>query len=61
MSVVEYAFCKVCRIHHNAGRRHNFTKKHKDRLSVILLKFRKKESWMVETQTDRQIDRQTDR
>ncbi|XP_062521370.1 centrosomal AT-AC splicing factor-like [Corticium candelabrum] len=47
MSVVEYAFCKVCRIHHNAGRRHNFTKKHKDRLSVILLKFRKKESWMV--------------
>lgn len=40
--VVEFTFCKLCRVNHNAGRKHIFTKKHKGRLAAVLSKFRTK-------------------
>ena len=52
--VVEHAFCKLCRIHHDMKRRHLFTNKHKGRLARVLSKFKTKVR-----KVDKQVDRQT--
>ena len=38
----KWRYCSVCRRNHDEGRKHIFTKQHKNRLSVILSKFTKK-------------------
>ena len=37
-----WQYCSVCRRNHDEGRKHIFTKQHKNRLSVVLSKFTKK-------------------
>lgn len=37
-----WRYCSVCRRNHDEGRKHIFTKQHKNRLSVIMSKFTKK-------------------
>lgn len=38
----QFLFCPVCRLNHDQGRKHIYTRKHKTSLGKILLKFGKK-------------------
>ncbi|XP_021775880.1 TITAN-like protein [Chenopodium quinoa] len=38
----EYEFCKLCRINHNQGRRHNFFPRHTNSLSSLFTRFHQK-------------------
>lgn len=40
----QFLFCPVCRLNHDQGRKHIYTRKHKTLLGKILLKFGKKVS-----------------
>ena len=40
----EYLFCSLCRQNHDQGRKHIYTRKHKNNLDNILKKFLKKVS-----------------
>ncbi|KAL2934446.1 TITAN-like protein, partial [Bienertia sinuspersici] len=42
----EYEFCKLCRINHNQGRRHNFFPRHKNSLSSLFSRFNQKLSYV---------------
>ncbi|XP_065656052.1 centrosomal AT-AC splicing factor isoform X2 [Hydra vulgaris] len=40
--MTSYSYCNVCRINHTLGKKHNFTKKHKLALKILIEKFGKK-------------------
>ncbi|CAO2826979.1 unnamed protein product [Amaranthus hypochondriacus] len=42
METSEYELCKLCRINHNQGRRHNFFPRHRNSLSSFLSRFHQK-------------------
>ena len=39
---IQYTYCAVCRRNHDQGRKHIFTKHHKEKLAGILAKILKK-------------------
>ena len=47
----QFLFCSVCRLNHDKGRKHIYSKKHKALLSKLLTKFGKKVrvSWKRDT------------
>ena len=46
----QFLFCSVCRLNHDKGRKHIYSKKHKALLSKLLTKFGKKVrvSWKMD-------------
>lgn len=41
-SFIQYALCDLCRVHHNVGKKHVYSKKHQDIVKNVLAKYLKK-------------------